>query len=162
MSQSQNDQGQGQVDLCIPWDPIPPEQNVFFSVTVLGFDHWMRDQHDVATLLLYHSDKSNDLADPGVTTWRIDFDWIVAYRKRFIGWWKEAEPFVRPADRTKAFWEVAPSSWVRASIPPKHTYNVRHFSVAAEYDSYEILALSWTATQLDHDEAIRRGNRTLY
>jgi hypothetical protein len=136
-------------DACIPWDPISPEQNVWFDVTVVAFEQSVRGGYGNITVVLFHSAvNGGDLGTPDSDTWRIEFAGTIGFRRHLIASWKDAEPFPRPAERTKTFWEDAPSSLVRRSVEPNHPYAIRHFVIASEYDAFEILARTWKTTHL--------------
>ncbi len=143
-------------DDCIPWDPIPPEQNVYFDVTVVAFEQTIQGGSTKLSVLLFHSAvNGSGFGSADADIWRIEFEGTFGFRRRLIPHWKDADPFPRPSDRTKTFWEVAPSSLARRSIGPKDQYAIRHFVIASDYDAFEILALSWTTTHVSHEEVQR-------
>jgi hypothetical protein len=135
-------------DRCIPWEPIPREQNQWTDVVVSGFRQTQRrDATETVTVTLFYSPGGGP-EDDNAHVWRIIFTKPVGFRKRMIPDWPSATPFPRPEDRSLALWEVISSSWLKDSLPPNYSIPMHHFVIAAMYDAYEVIAQNWIAQEV--------------
>ncbi|HEV2458498.1 MAG TPA: hypothetical protein VGS80_09040 [Ktedonobacterales bacterium] len=139
---------------CIPWHPIPEAANHYTALRVVQLAYHMH--HDPLSLILIAPWRPPGEAEERDVAWRLSFQVVRGFRNKPLGWWAGASgpprPF-SPQERTNgwsgpAMWELTTSSFLDECTQPQERSRWHHYVIADFAESYEIVALSWSAEQL--------------